>query len=215
MKFAKRPSSAKELAFRPSRATPVNQRRTISPVGRLHLHGSTCIPRASSAASRRPATPWRQRDDHDLAQEWRVSSQTYEEVAQDDFESDSERGVTEESDASSSSDNESRESTRSTSGPSLRHVPRRVPDHDIGTHWHPEDAVRQRSAEQSREITEKASARVRREHKVSVKIETNSGVEDRSAKTFTIPRTTPCGSTTTGRCGMEDGSPSVRASSDI
>lgn len=48
--------------------------------------------------------------------EWSVSSQTYEEIAQDYFESYSERGVTEKSDTSSPTDNESHKSNATNFG---------------------------------------------------------------------------------------------------
>jgi hypothetical protein len=41
------------------------------------------------------------------------------------------------------------------------------------------------SMQKNREVTEKASARTRKEHKVSMKVETKMGTEDRSAKTIT------------------------------
>jgi hypothetical protein len=56
------------------------------------------------------------------------------------------------------------------------------------------------SMQKTREVTEKASARTRKEHKVSVKIETKTGTEDRSAKTITNTVLLPSGSTTTVDC---------------
>lgn len=46
------------------------------------------------------------------------------------------------------------------------------------------ESVKQ-SMQKNGEVTEKASARTRKEHKVSMKLETKKGVEDNSARTIT------------------------------
>jgi Type II secretion system (T2SS), protein G len=187
--FIKHLSSIKILpGILPFLMTWMDQRRKISPIGRLHLERIEMYSAGIERGELVFTVPMAAGETITIShKEWSTSSRTYEDIAQDYFESYSEKGVAEKSDASMSSDNESHQSNTLNFGASTSGSYFGVTlTTTFGlTNTNDERASVKQSTQQSREITEKASARVRQEHKVSVKIETKSGTEDRSAKTIT------------------------------
>lgn len=119
--------------------------------------------------------------------EWSVSSRGYEDLVQDYFESFSERGVTEKIDTSSATENEVRRSNTLNFGATITgsYGPVSLTT-TVGLNSASEDRKSVKtSMARNREVTEKSSARVRQEHKVSLKIESKQGVDDSSFKTIT------------------------------
>lgn len=164
------------------------QRQRISPIGRLHLERIEMYSAGVQKGELVFTVPMAPGETITIShKEWSTSSREFEDIVQDFFESYSEKGVAEKSDASMSSENETRRSTAINFGASLSGSYAGVTlttTLGIANTKDERQSVKQ-SAQKSREVTEKASARTRQEHKVSVKIETKSGTEDRSAKTIT------------------------------
>ena len=103
--------------------------------------------------------------------EWSTSTREFEEIVQDFFESYSERGVAEKTDASMSSENEAKHSSAINFGASLSGGYGGVTlttTLGLATTKEERQSVKQ-SLQKNREVTEKASARTRKEHKVSMK----------------------------------------------
>ncbi|MDB6101931.1 MAG: hypothetical protein JWO52_1930 [Gammaproteobacteria bacterium] len=167
--------------------TVANQQRKISPIGRLHLERVEMYPAGVQKGELVFTVPMAPGETISIShKEWSTSSREFEEIVQDYFESFSEKGVAEKSDASMSSENESKHSSALNFGASLTGTYTGVTlTTTLGLSKTNEErqSVKQ-SMQKTREVTEKASARTRKEHKVSVKIETKSGTEDRSAKTI-------------------------------
>jgi hypothetical protein len=164
------------------------QRAKISPIGRLHLERIEMYPAGVQKGELVFSVPMAPGETITIShKEWSTSSREFDEIVQDYFESYSERGVAEKSDASMSSENESKHANALNFGASLSGSYMGVTlTTTLGLSKTNEerDSVKQ-SMQKSREVTEKASSRSRQEHKVSMKIETKSGTEDRSAKTIT------------------------------
>jgi hypothetical protein len=127
--------------------------------------------------------------DDSILNEWSTSSQEYEQIVQDSFESYSERGVAEKTDASLTAENESKHSSGFNFNASMSGSYTGVTlTTSLGLTSAAEDReALKRSVQHARETTEKASARARREHKISAKLETKKGVEDSTYRTITNP----------------------------
>ncbi|WP_222106249.1 type II secretion system protein GspG [Catellatospora sichuanensis] len=161
-----------------------------SPVGTLHLERLEMYPAGTEQGELVFTVPMTPMETVTIShKEWSTSSQEYENIVSDYFETYSERGVAEKTDASMSAENERRHSsafdfgasyTGSGAGVSLTVAV------GLKNATETRESVKQ-SAQRSREITEKASARARQEHKVSVKLATRQGVEDISLRTLTNP----------------------------
>lgn len=165
-----------------------NRRATISPIGRLHLERIEMYPAGVQKGELVFTVPMAPGETISIShKEWATSSREFEEIVQDYFESYSEKGVAEKSDASISSENEAKHSNALNFGASLSGTYTGVTlTTTLGlSNTNEERQSVKQSMASSREVTEKASARTRQEHKVFVKIETKSGTEDRSAKTIT------------------------------
>jgi hypothetical protein len=166
------------------------QQLKTSPVGRLHLERIEMYPVGIEQGELIFTVPLTPKETVTVShKEWSISGEEYERIVQDYFESYSERGVAEKTDFSMSSENEARHanalSLSSTVSGSYGPVSVTV---TAGLQASAEDreAVK-KSAQMSREVTEKASARARQEHKVSVKLETRRGTEESSYRTIQNP----------------------------
>lgn len=170
------------------------QRRRISPIGRLHLERVEMYSAGVQKGELVFTVPMAPMETITIShKEWSTSSREFEEIVQDYFESYSERGVAEKSDASMSTENESKRANALSFGASLSGSYAGVTlTTTLGLSKTSEERNSVKgSMQKSREATKKASARTRREHKVSVKIETRSGTEDKSAKTITNDSANP------------------------
>lgn len=168
-------------------------RMRTAPVGRLHLERIEMYPAGVQRGELMFTVPLAPKESATIShKEWSISTQEYERIVQDYFESYSERGVAEKTDISISIENESKRASAfnfssSVSGgfgpvsTSLAIGLSQTSDN--------REAIKQ-TAQRAREITEKASARARQEHKVSAKLETEQGVEDSSYRTIQNPSDT-------------------------
>jgi hypothetical protein len=169
------------------------ERIKTAPVGRLHLERLEMYPAGVQRGELMFTVPLSPMETTTIShKEWSTSSQEYEQIVEDYFESYSERGVAEKSDASMSTENEAKHASAfnfssSVSG-GFGPVSTTV---SVGLQQTSDnrDAVKS-SLQRSREVTEKASARSRQQHKISMKLESTRGTEDLSFKTVTNPSPT-------------------------
>lgn len=193
--FAERATTVKELSIEGKLFLELsNRRRKISPIGRIHLERVEMYPAGVQKGELVFTVPMAPGESVAIShKEWSTSSREFEDIVQDFFESYSERGVAEKSDTSMSSESEAKHSSAVNFGASLSGSYTGVTlttTLGIADTNDERKSVKQ-SAQKTREVTEKASARTRKEHKVSVKLETKTGNEDRSAKTITNTAATP------------------------
>lgn len=164
------------------------EQQKISPIGRLYLERIEMYPAGVQRGELIYTVPLAPGETQTLShKEWSTSSQEYEQIVQDFFESYSERGVAEKTDASMSTENETKRSNTLNFGASLSASYGPVAmttTFGLANSNEQSNSVRQ-SMTRNREVTEKASSRSRQEHKVSVKLETKKGTEDSSFKTIT------------------------------
>ncbi len=167
--------------------------QTISPIGWLHLERLEMFPVGVQRGELVFTVPLAPGEVVTLShKEWSTSTQEFEDIVQDYFESYSERGVAEKTDASMSAESEAKRSTTLNFGASYSGSYAGVTlttTFGLGSASEERESVRQ-SLLKSREVTEKASARTRKEHKISIKLETKKGVEDSSFRTVTNPGNT-------------------------
>ena len=176
----KEPSAANKILLDLS-----ERRRKISPIGRIHLERIEMYPAGVQKGELVFTVPMAPGETVSIShKEWSTSSREFEEIVQDFFESYSERGVAEKNDASMSSESEAKHSSAINFGASLSGSYAGVTlTTTLGiTNTNDERESVKHAMQKTREVTEKASARTRKEHKVSVKLETKTGTEDRSAK---------------------------------
>jgi len=163
---------------------------TVSPVGRLYLERLEMFPIGVERGELVFTVPMAPGETTTIShKEWSVSSRGYEDVVQDFFESYSERGVAEKTDTSTASENEVHQSNTLNFGATLSgsYGPVSLTTTlGVGVANDERSSVKT-SAQRNREVTQKSSARVRQEHKVSIKIESKQGVDQTSFKTITNP----------------------------
>jgi hypothetical protein len=166
------------------------QKARIAPVGRLHLERIEMYPAGTEQGEMIFTVPMTPRETVTIShKEWATSKDEYDQIVSDYFESYSERGVVDKTDASISTENENRHSSSFNFGSSVTGgygpVSATV---SVGLANSSEDrAAAKESIQNTRETTQKASARTRQEHKVSVKLESSHGTDDTSFRTITNP----------------------------
>lgn len=175
-------ASAQTSAFR--------RRMRMAPVGRLHLERIEMYPVGMEKGELVFTVPLAPKETITIShKEWSTSGEEYERIVQDYFESYSERGVAEKTDFSAASENERKHANAFDFGAS--HSARSMGVTVTVTLGLKNSSEARESAKQSmqhnREVTEKASARSRQEHKISVKLETKRGLEDSSYRTISNP----------------------------
>lgn len=168
-------------------------RMKTAPVGRLHLERIEMYPVGVQRGELMFTAPMAPKETLTLShKEWSTSGEEYERIVQDYFESYSERGVAEKTDVSMSVENESRRSSAfnfssSVSG-GFGPVSTSV---SVGLNSTSDNRqAAKETAQRAREVTQKASARARQEHKISAKLEAKRGSEDSSFRTITNPSET-------------------------
>lgn len=187
IEFAKLAEPFKRSTVEPLIAA-YQQMQKVSPVGRLHLERLEMYPVGIEQGEMMFTVPLAPAETCTIShKEWSTSTDEYQDIVDDFFESYSERGVAEKSDVSLSSENEARHSLALTFGASVSggYGPVSVSTNFGLTSTSEERNSIKHSAQESQEITQKASARTRQEHKVSMKLETKKGVDDSSFRTVT------------------------------
>lgn len=162
----------------------------IAPIGRLHLERLEMSPAGVEKGELLFTVPLSPKETVAIShKEWATSRQEYEDIVQDYLESYSEKGVAEKSDAAMATEAESRHASAFDFRTSMSggYGPVSMTSSlGLNSSSDQRNSIKQ-STQKSREITERASARVRQEHKVSIKIEAASGTEETSSKTITNP----------------------------
>jgi hypothetical protein len=184
--------SSKNISF-PLLLFIIEQRKTISPIGRIHLERIEMYPAGVQKGELVFSIPMAPGETVAIShKEWTTTTRGFEDIVQDFFENYSERGVAEKTDAAMSSENDRQHSSALNFGASLSGSYTGVTlTTTLGiTDTNQERQSIKQSMQKNREVTEKASARTRKEHKVSMKLETKMGTEDHSGKTITNPAPT-------------------------
>lgn len=166
------------------------ERLKAAPIGQLHLERIEMYPVGTEQGELIFTVPLAPEESVTIShKEWSTSKDEYEQIVQDYFESYSERGVAEKTDMSMSSENETKHANAFDFGATFSAQYGGVSlttQVGLKSSTDQRESVKQ-SAQRSREITEKAAARTRREHKVSVKLEAKRGVEDSAYRTIRNP----------------------------
>jgi hypothetical protein len=171
----------------------IDQRKKILPIGRIHLERIEMYPAGIEKGELVFSVPMAPGETTTIShKEWTTTSREFEDIVQDFFESYSERGVADKTDASMASESESKHSSSFDFGASLSGSYMGVTlTTTLGLkNTNDERESVKQSMQKNREVTEKASARSRKEHKISMKLETKMGTEDQSGKTITNPGNT-------------------------
>jgi DNA-binding transcriptional regulator/RsmH inhibitor MraZ len=162
----------------------------VAPIGRLYLERLEMFPVGVERGELVFTVPMAPGESTTIShKEWSVSTRGYEDVVQDFFESYSEQGVTEKTDSSSSAETEVKRSNTLNFGATLSgsYGPVSLTTNLGLATAHDERSSVKSAMQANREVTEKSSARVRQEHKVSIKIESKQGLDDSSFKTISNP----------------------------
>lgn len=166
------------------------KRMKAAPVGQLHLERIEMYPVGVERGELMYTVPLAPKETVTIShKEWATTSEEYERIVQDYFESYSERGVAEKMDVSISTENESKHASAFNFSAQVTGGYGPV-SMTVATGLNNNSENRQvvkDSTQRAREVTEKASARTRQEHKISFKLETKRGVEDNSFRTITNP----------------------------
>lgn len=166
------------------------KRMKTAPVGQLHLERIEMYPVGVERGELMYTVPLAPKETVTIShKEWATTSEEYERIVQDYFESYSERGVAEKTDVSISTENESKHASAFNFSAQVTGGYGPV-SMTVATGLNNNSENRQvvkDSTQRAREVTEKASARTRQEHKISFKLETKRGVEDSSFRTITNP----------------------------
>ena len=119
--------------------------------------------------------------------EWSTSEQEYTDIVDDYFEGYSERGVVDKTDASLATENEAKHASSVNFGATLSggYGPVTLTTTLGLTSSDEERSSVKQSVQSNRSVTEKASSRTRKDHKVSVKLESRRGADDSSFRTIT------------------------------
>jgi hypothetical protein len=167
--------------------------RQISPVGRLHLERVEMYPAGVEKGELVFTVPMAPGETVTIShKEWSTSSREYEDIVEDYFESYSEKGVAEKADSSMATENEAHHASSLNFGASLSGEYMGVTlttTFGLALTKDERESVKN-STQKSRDVTEKASARTRKEHKVSMKLEEKKGVEENSFRTIANPSST-------------------------
>lgn len=159
----------------------------IAPIGMIHLERIEMFPVGVERGELIASVPMAPGETTTLSHKvWSISTQEYETIVQDYFESYSERGVSEKSDFSQSTENENRHSNafNFSASASGGFGPVSITTTLGLTNTAEDRDVLRQSVQKTREVTEKASARARKEHKVSFKTNVRTGTEEDSLRSI-------------------------------
>ncbi|MGN9908829.1 type II secretion system protein GspG [Phytohabitans sp. LJ34] len=161
------------------------ERRRVEPVAWLHLERVEMTPVGVERGELVATVPMAPGEKVFVShKEWATHSSELEDIVTDELETYSEQGVAEKSDAAMSNESETKRETATNFGVSATggYGPVTLTTSLDVKAADSERGARTASVKQSLEQTRKASARVRKEHKVSMRIETHTGTEDTAAK---------------------------------
>jgi type II secretory pathway pseudopilin PulG len=168
-------------------------RMEVEPVGNLHLERIEMYPAGIERGELIHSVPMAPSETANIShKEWSVTEQEFEDIVQDFFEGYSEQGVAEKNDMALSNESQSKHATALNVGASLSASYSSV---TLSTNFgYSATSDDQQSKKDSRNhsmaITKKASARTKKDHKVTFKVTSVTGSEDQSVRVITNPSDT-------------------------
>ncbi|WP_128432415.1 hypothetical protein [Streptomyces cyaneus] len=180
-------------AFAEQAAVDFAKRVAITPVGRLHLERIDMTPAGTERGELLSTIPLSPKETVNVVhKEWSTITDTFESVVKDELESYSEKGVTEKTELSQSAESQ----TKVANALDLSaHVSGSYGFVTFSTdssfkHEENESTTRRESSNHSMELTQKASLRAKKEHKVTISTVSVVGKEETSTRTLTNPSAT-------------------------
>ena len=169
------------------------QRMAVEPIGRLYLERVEMSPSGVERGELLYSVPLAPKETVNITHvEWATRSEEFEKIVQDYFENYSEQGVAEKNDEAMSAESQSRHSNALNFGASVSgsYMGVTVSTNFGYTTSSDEQQSRRDSRNHSQEVTRKAAARTRKEHKVTFKVASAAGTEDKSVRVITNPSET-------------------------
>ena len=168
-------------------------RMKVEPVGNLHLERLEMYPSGVERGELIHSVPLAPGETVNIShKEWSVTEKEFEDIVDDYFEGYSEQGVAEKNDISMSNDSQSQHTTALNIGASLSASYGSVTlSTNFGYNATANDTKsRKDSRNDSMQITKKASARTKKDHKVTFKVTSVAGSEDQSVRVISNPSPT-------------------------
>ena len=165
----------------------------IQPVGRLHLERIDMIPAGVERGELVSSIPLTPKETVNIShREWSVTTEEYESIIKDFFEGYSEQGVAEKNDVAQSTESEAQHASALNFGVSASASYMGVTiSSSLGLSSSSSDKQAQKdSIQHSIASTRQASARVKKDHKVSFRTSSVAGTEDRAVRVITNPSDT-------------------------
>lgn len=165
----------------------------ISPIGMLHLERIEMAPAGIERGELVATIPLAPQESTNVVhKEWAVTSEEFSSIVTDSLENYSEKGSTEKSELAQATDNQTKHSSQISLGASVSGSYGTVSfsaNTAVGINDASEQS-QQTSRKQASEVTGKASARVRKERKVTIETQATVGKEDSSTRTIVNPSAT-------------------------
>ena len=168
-------------------------RMAIEPIGNLHLERIEMYPAGIERGELIHSVALSPGETVNIShKEWSVTESQFEDIVQDYFEGYSEQGVAEKNDIAMSNDSQSQHATALNVGASLSASYSSVTlTTSFGYNATSNDSQSKKdSRNHSMEITKKASARTKKDHKVTFKVTSVAGSEDQSVRVISNPSST-------------------------
>jgi hypothetical protein len=173
----------------PASLTPTNP--PVEPFGYLHLERLDFIPSGVQHGELVYSLPLAPGEEVSiLHKEWSNTDEEFTKLVSDQFEDYSEKGVVEHTDLSSASSSQTQHSSSFSLAVSVSGGYGPMISGSVSTNYSTqssESQSREASIRQSNEVTKKASARSRKEHRVSFKLAKKTGVEDQTVRRMKNP----------------------------
>ncbi|MEO8147437.1 MAG: type II secretion system protein GspG [Bacteroidia bacterium] len=168
-------------------------RMNVEPVGNLHLERIEMYPAGIERGELIHSVPLAPAETVNIShKEWSVRQQEFEDIVQDYFEGYSEEGVAEKNDLAMSNESQTKHATALNVGASLSASYSSVTlSTSFGYNATSDDQQSKKdSRNHSMAITKKASARTKKDHKITFKVTSIVGSEDQSVRVITNPSDT-------------------------
>ena len=168
-------------------------RMTIEPIGNLHLERIEMYPAGVQQGELVHSLPLAPGETVNIShKEWSVTEREFEDIVEDYFEGYSEQGVAEKTDIAMSTDSQTQHATALNLGASLSASYATVTlSTSFGYNATTNDSRSKKdSRAHSMELTKKASARTKKDHKITFKVTSVTGSEDQAVRVLSNPSTT-------------------------
>ncbi len=165
-------------------------RLNIEPIGRLHLERLETYPAGIEKGELVHSIPLSPKETVNIShKEWAVRQEEFEDIVQDIFESYSEQGVSEKNELAQATDSESKHTSALNVGASLSASYSSVTlSSSFGYNTSSDDQESKKdSRNHSMQLTKKAAARTKKDHKFSFKVSSIAGSSDEAVRTITNP----------------------------